>query len=260
MPSYAANLSMLWPELADPYARFRAAAEAGFTRVERLFVHDLDPDRVEDLLGELGLRLVLFDPYPGDWAGGERGLLAVPGREGELRESVLSAIETARRLGTRMLNVLSGIVRPDGRAEARETAVENLRAVAPAARAAGITLLVEPINHHDMPGFAVPSVPAAVEVIRAVADPVVRLQFDAYHAARAGGDLLALLAEHFDLVAHVQIADVPGRHQPGTGSLDLGGFLSRLDELGYRGVAGLEFVPQGTTEQALEWLPAALRR
>ncbi len=260
MPRYSANLTMLWPELADPYARFRAAAEADFTRVERLFVHDLDLDRVRELLEELGLTLILFDPYPGDWAEGERGLLALPGREAELQESVLAAIEAAGRLGTRLLNVLAGVVSEVHRPAAREVAVENLRALAPAARAAGITLLVEPINLIDMPGYAFPSIPEAAEVVRAAAHPAVRLQFDAYHAARSGGDILQLLRREFDLIAHVQIADVPGRHQPGTGALGLAAFLSQLDELGYEGAVGLEFVPQGPTDQALEWLPRALRR
>lgn len=259
MPRYSANLTMLWPELADPYARFRAAAEAGFTRVERLVIHDLDTGRVQELLGELGLSLILFDPYPGDWAAGDRGFLAVPGRRYEVRETVLEAIETAGRLGTRLLNVLGGIVPEEHRAAAAGVAVENLRALAPAAHAAGITLLVEPLNAVDVPGYAFASLPAAADVVRAVDHPAVRLQFDAYHAARAGGDILQLLREDFDLVGHVQIGDVPGRHQPGTGALPFAEFSSLLDELGYQGAVGLEYVPQGTTEEALAWLPVAAR-
>lgn len=259
MPRFAANLSLLWPEIADPYDRFRAAAEAGFTRVERLFVHDLDLDHIQGLLAELSLSLVLFDPYPGDWQRAERGLLALPGRQAELRDSVLAAIAAANLLGTRLLNVLAGVV-PEGlRDAARETAIDNLRELAPAADAAGVTLLVEPINLIDMPGYAFPSVPDAADVVRAVAHPAVRLQFDAYHAARSGGDIRSLLRQEFELVRHVQIADAPGRHQPGTGELDLGGFLSLLDELGYEGAVGLEFVPEGPTAQALEWLPRAMR-
>lgn len=255
MPTYSANLTMLWPELEDPYARFAAAAEAGFARVERLVMHDLDPERVEDLLGELGLSLILFDPYPGDWSAGERGLLALPERRAELHESVLAALETARRFGTRLLNVLPGVAAEGRRAEAREVATENLRSLAPAAEAAGVTLLVESINVIDVPGYALSSIPEAVEVVRAVDHPAVRLQFDAYHAARAGGDILQLLRDHFDLVRHVQIADVPGRHQPGTGALPLVEFLALLDELGYGGAVGLEYIPLGTTDRALQWLP-----
>ncbi|MBP1632144.1 MAG: hydroxypyruvate isomerase [Acidobacteria bacterium] len=255
MPRYSANLTLLWPELGDPYARFRAAAEAGFTRVERLFVHDLDPGRVQAVLGELSLSLVLFDPHPGNWAAGERGLLALRGREGELRESVLAALDTAGRLGNRLLNVLAGVVPEEQQAAAREVAVENLRALAPAAQAAGVTLLVEPINVIDMPGYAFSSVPEAAEVVRAVRHPAVRLQFDAYHAARSGGDMAQLLRREFDLVRHVQIADLPGRHQPGTGALPIDEFLALLDELGYQGAVGLEYVPLGTTDEALAWLP-----
>lgn len=260
MPTFSANLTMLWPEIDDPYARFRAAADAGFVRVERLFVHDLDSKRIRDLLDELGLELVLFDPYPGDWAAGDRGLLAIPGRESEVRETVLTAIETASVLGTRRLNVLSGML-PDGvdRRQARETAAANLAAVADAAQMAGITLLVEPINDLDWPGYAIPTVSDALEVIRTVDHGSVGLQFDAYHVARAGDDLFERLHASIELVWHVQIADVPGRHQPGTGTLLLDRFLESLDELGYSGVVGLEYLPEGSTAQALAWLPRDAR-
>lgn len=259
MPRYSANLTMLWPELDDPYERIRAAARAGFTRVERLVVHDLDLERLQALLEELGLSLILFDPYPGDWDAGDRGLLALPGREPEVRKTVLEAIETAGRLGNKLLNVLGGIVPEEHRGRAVEVAVENLRALAPLAEEAGITLLVEPLNAVDVPGYAFQSLPAAAEVVRAVDHPAVRLQFDAYHAARAGGDILQLLRENFDLVGHVQIGDVPGRHQPGTGALPHDEFLALLDELGYPGAVGLEYIPLGTTDDALAWLPREQR-
>lgn len=260
MPTYAANLTMLWPELGDPYARFGAAAAAGFTRVERLFLHDLDPERVGALLADLGLSLVLFDPYPGDWQAGERGLLALPGREPELSESVLAALDVAGRLGTGHLNVLAGVV-PSGGSRERclETAAANLAGLAPAAEAAGVTLLLEAINPYDMPGYALPTIRDAAALVRAVSHPAVRLQFDAYHVGRTTGDLLGELEAAFELVRHVQVADVPGRHQPGTGSLPLAGFLTRLDELGYSGAVGLEYLPDGPTTQALDWLPVAAR-
>lgn len=260
MPTFSANLTMLWPEIDDPYDRFRAAAAAGFARVERLFVHDLDLDRLVELLDELGLELVLFDPYPGDWAAGDRGLLALPGRESELHDTVLAAIETASVLGTRRLNVLSGMLL-DGvdRHQARETATANLTALANAAQAAGVTLLVEPINDLDWPGYAIPTVTDALEVIRTVNHDSVGLQFDAYHVARAGDDLFERLDASIELVRHVQIADVPGRHQPGTGTLPVDRFLRSLDELGYEGVVGLEFIPEGDTAEALAWLPPGAR-
>src|SRR5439155_1332374 len=152
MPRFAANLTMLWPDL-DVYDRFRAAAEAGFRRVEILFVHALDPARVEKSLQDLGLELVLFDPAPGDWARGERGLLSVPGREQEFVATVRDAVAAARRFGTRLLNALVGIP-PAGvsRAEGERTAIANLRAAIPLVEHTGVTLLVEAINSIDMPG------------------------------------------------------------------------------------------------------------
>ena len=260
MATYSANVTMLWPEIDDPYDRFRAAAAAGFSRVERLFMHDLDASRVGQLLEELGLELVLFDPYPGRWDLGERGLLALPGREGELREAALVAIETAASLHTGCLNVLAGIL-PEGVGQARaiETAAANLTALIPAARAAGVTLVVEAINAVDWPGYAISTLEVALAVVRAVDDVAVRLQFDAYHVARAGGDLLESVEAVFPVIRHVQVADVPGRHQPGTGTLPLLAFIERLDGLGYQGLVGLEYLPEGGTTEALAWLPREVR-
>lgn len=261
MPAYSANLTMLWPEVIDPYERFRAAAAAGFARVERLFVHDLDPLRIKELLEDLTLEMVLFDPYPGDWEEGERGLLAIPGRESELRDTVLTAIATARLLGVPRLNVLSGML-ADGVShhQARDTAAANLAELADDARNEGITLMVEPINDNDWPGYAIPAVSDALEVIRTVDHPNVALQFDAYHVATQGGDVIEQLEAAIEFIRHVQIADVPGRHQPGTGTLPLGRFLTRLDELGYDGAVGLEYIPAGDTAASLAWLDPAARR
>src|SRR5436305_1810174 len=153
MPRFAANLTMLWPEL-DVYDRFRAAAEAGFRRVEILFVHELDPARVERALKEHGLELVLFDPAPGKWAGGESGLVSLLGREEEFLRTVRDAVTSAPRFGTRLLNALAGIPPPGvSRGDAERTAVANLRAAVPLAQEIGATLLVEAINSVDMPGY-----------------------------------------------------------------------------------------------------------
>src|SRR4051794_33113747 len=153
MPRFAANLSMLWPEL-DVYDRFRAAAEAGFSRVEILFVHALDHDRIAALLVEHHLELVLFDPKPGDWDGGERGLLSLPGREAEFRDSIDAALTAARRFGTERINCLAGVLPPGvSREDAERTAIANLRFASGPAEAAGVYLLVENINTTDMPGY-----------------------------------------------------------------------------------------------------------
>jgi hydroxypyruvate isomerase len=175
MPTFAANLSMLWPEL-DVYDRFRAASEAGFKRVEILFVHVLDRGRIADLLDELGLELVLFDPSPGDWEAGERGLACIPGRQDEFRATVRDALQTAQRVGTRRLNALVGI-KPPGvdDLQARRTVVANLTEMAGPAQDAGAMLLVENINTTDMPGYFVSTVERAAEIVEAVDRPDVRL-------------------------------------------------------------------------------------
>jgi hydroxypyruvate isomerase len=259
MPKFVANLSMLWPEL-DVYDRFGAAAEAGFSRVEILFVHTLDLARIEHLLQEHHLELVVFDPSAGDWEAGERGLACNPDRKSEFRRSIDSALESARRLGVQRLNALTGIPQPDVTPEtAHTTIVENFRWAAPLADSADIKLLVENINPTDFPGYYVTSVERAVQVIMDVDRDNVRLQLDQYHVGMIGGDARAALREYRPLVEHVQIADVPGRHQPGTGQQPIREFLADLDALGYAGAVGLEYRPSGPTEAALEWLPRARR-
>lgn len=259
MPRFAANLSMLWPEL-DVYERFRAAADAGFSRAEILFVHVLDQERIAHLVKDLGLELVLFDPAPGDWEAGERGLGCIPGRQDEFRRSVADAISTATRFGTGRLNALVGI-QPSGvsDAQASTTLVENLREMAAPAEQAGIKLLVENINTTDMPGYFVNTVERAADIVRAVDRPNVRLQLDQYHAGMMGGNAHELFRQYAELVEHVQIADVPGRHEPGTGHQPIREFLAELDARGYSGVVGLEYRPSGATEVALEWLPRERR-
>ena len=259
MTRFAANLSMLWQD-ADPYERFRLAAEAGFSRVEMLFPHQLDTDRVEGLLRDLGLEMVLFDPAPGDWAGGERGLLCLPGREAEFLATVRAAIALAGRLGTRKINALAGILPEATSREAGErTAIGNLIAATPLVEAAGITLLVEAINSIDMPGYFADTIERAAALVEAAGSAAVRLQLDQYHVAMMGGDPIEALERYGGLVRHVQIADVPGRHEPGTGAYPMSAFLAALDASGYEGVVGLEYRPLGSTADSLAWLPRDAR-
>jgi hydroxypyruvate isomerase len=259
VPRFAANLSMLWPEL-DVYDRFGAAAQAGFSRVEILFVHALDRDRVADLLKEHALELVLFDPSPGNWDAGERGLLSLPGREEEFQRSVRDALDAARVFGTRRLNAIAGVL-PAGvsREAAEQTAIKNLRQAAPLAEQAEVTLLVENINTTDMPGYFADTAERAAALVEAVDRPNVRLQLDQYHVGMMGGDPLAALRTYLKLIEHVQIADVPGRHEPGTGQQPIPEFLADLDALGYTGAVGLEYRPSTTTVSALAWLPREQR-
>jgi hydroxypyruvate isomerase len=259
VPRFTANLTMLWQEL-PVLERFRAAAQAGFRTVEILFVHELDAAAVERTLREFGLTLVLFDPRPGDWSSGERGLLSIPGREEEFLETVREAIRAAERFGTRRINALAGIP-PSGvrHEEAKQTAIANLRAAARLVQQAGITLLVEAINTIDIPGYFASTADTAAELVAAADSPNVRLQLDQYHVGMMGHDVRAILRRYFALIAHVQIADVPGRHQPGTGQQPIAAFLSDLDELGYTGSVGLEYRPLGTTDESLAWLSRELR-
>jgi hydroxypyruvate isomerase len=255
MPRFAANLSMLWPEL-DMYDRLGAAADAGFSRVEILFVHGLDHDKLERLLREHHLELVLFDPAPGDWEAGERGVAVNPDRRDAFQASIREALETAQRLGVRRLNVITGIPKPGVTdADARQTLIDNFGWAATLAEPTGILLLVENINTTDMPGFYVNTPERAADIVRAVGRPNVRMQLDQYHVGMMGGDARAALREYRELVEHVQIADVPGRHEPGTGQQPIPEFLADLDALGYEGAVGLEYRPSGSTEAALDWLP-----
>jgi hydroxypyruvate isomerase len=256
MPRFAANLSMLWQELG-PYERIAAASSAGFRFVEMLFPHELDADQLQAALERSGVEMVAFDPAAGDWKGGERGLLSLPGREMEFIHGVREAIRLAGRLGTRLLNTLVGIPPAGvGDEQARSTVIANLTMAAPLAADAGITLLVEAINNVDIPGYWAGTVARAVELVEAVHHPNVRLQLDQYHAGMAGEDAIACLHAHLPLIAHVQIADVPGRHEPGTGSQPIEDFLDDLDRVGYVGFVGLEYRPLVDTRSSLRWLHA----
>lgn len=245
---------MLWPDLG-PFQRFDAAAAVGFAQVEMLFPHELDADRLAITLENLDLEMVDFDPYPGDWSGGERGLLALPGREQEFFDGVRDAIALANRIGTTRLNTLVGIP-PAGitNEQARETVTANLNRVAPLAQDAGVTLLLEAINNVDIPGYWAGTVAVAAGLVEAVDHPNVRLQLDQYHAAMAGEDAIECLRTYFPIVAHVQIADAPGRHEPGTGVQPIAAFLRELDRLGYDGFVGLEYRPLIDTASSLAWI------
>lgn len=259
MPRFSANLTFLWPEL-DPYDRIQAAADAGFSHVEILFPYQLDVDRLERELSRCGLQLALFDAPPGDREHGERGMLCIPGREEECLETVQQALELAQRFGTRRINVLAGVI-PEGlpRGIGFETAAATLRRAAALAEPVGVELLVENISPAIVPGYFAGTVEQAAELVTEVDHPLIRLQLDQYHISSVGADPVGAAEKYAALIGHVQIADAPGRHQPGTGSAPIGAFLQKLDELGYEGYAGLEYAPEGSMEQALAWLPRERR-
>lgn len=256
---YAANLTMLWNEV--PFLeRFERAAAGGFRAVEFLFAHDVDQAAVARELERHGLELVLFDPEAGDFRAGDRGYLCDPRRREHLQKTIDDAIATARRLGCHRLNVLAGN-RVDGvpDAEMRRTMVENLRAAAPRAQAAGITLLIEALNTWESPRYVLDRSRLGLELVREVGESNVRFQYDCYHLQRMEGQLIDGLTANLEWIGHVQIADVPGRHEPGTGEINYPNVLGALEAAGYGGYVGLEYRPSGATEASLAWLPREAR-
>jgi hydroxypyruvate isomerase len=254
MPRFAANLTMLFTE-APFLERFALARAAGFTHVEYLFPYAFKSDELKAALGQHGLQQVLFNLPSGDWAAGDRGIGAAPGREAEFRAGVPKAIEYAKALGVPRLNCLAG-KRVAGRSEADhwQTLVQNARFAAQELAPHGLELLIEPINHFDIPGFFLNRTGDALRLLDEVAQPNVRVQYDIYHAQREEGELAATLAKHLARIGHIQIADNPGRHQPGTGEINFPFLFRRLDELNYPGYVGLEYVPAPDTAGSFGWL------
>lgn len=260
MPRLAANLSMMFTE--HPFeARFEAAARAGFRAVEFLFPYDWPSTQVAQWLAEAGVENVLFNLPPGDWVSGERGLAALPGREIEFRAALRKALDYAQVLGTPRLHVMAGLI-PAGadaglRARMRETYLDNLRWAAQEALQAERTLLIEPINPRDIPGYWLNHQQEALDVIAEVGAPNLRLQFDLYHAQIVDGDLTRRIERQVGLTGHVQIAGVPDRHEPDAGELAITHLLATLDRVGYAGWVGCEYRPRGQTEAGLGWIAAA---
>lgn len=259
MIRYAANLTMLFNEV--PFLeRFERAASAGFRAVEFLFIHDVDQDAVERELRAHGLELVLFDPEGGDFPAGDRGHLCDPARRDHLARTIGDAVATARRLGCRRLNVLAGN-RPPGVPERvlRRTAVENLKRAAPLAREAGITLLIETLNTWESPRYFLDRLELGLDIVREAGEPNVRFQYDCYHLQRMEGQLIDGLVRNLAWIGHVQVADVPGRHEPGTGEVHYANVLGALERAGYDGYVGLEYRPSGKTEDSFGWLSREAR-
>ncbi|MCH4562071.1 MULTISPECIES: hydroxypyruvate isomerase [Halomonas] len=256
MPKFAANLSMLFTE-EDFLDRFEAAADAGFTGVEYLFPYDYSPAELKSRLDAHGLTQVLHNLPAGDWAAGERGIACHPDRVEEFRAGVDKAIEYATALGCEQVNCLAGI-QPEGVSDeqARETLIDNLRFAADRLEAAGILLLAEPINTRDIPGFFLNRTEQALAIFDEVGSRNLKLQYDIYHMQIMEGDLAPTIERHLDRIAHVQLADNPGRHEPGTGEIHYPFLFAHLDRLGYRGWIGCEYKPKTTTREGLGWLDA----
>lgn len=257
MPKFAANLSMLFTE-EEFLDRFKAAADAGFKGVEYLFPYDYEPEQIKERLEANGLTQVLFNLPAGDWGAGERGIGCHPDRVEEFRAGVDKAIGYAKILGNTQVNCLAGI-KPEGVSdeEARKTLADNLRFAADKLAAEGILLIAEPINTRDIPGFFLNRTEQALALFDAAGSDNLKLQYDIYHMQIMEGDLASTIEKHLARIAHVQLADNPGRNEPGSGEINYPFLFAHLDHLGYDGWIGCEYKPAATTREGLGWLDAA---
>ena len=260
MPKLAANISLLFPQL--PFlGRFAAAAKAGFRYVEYQFPYPFGAaQEIAEHARAAGVEVVLHNLPVGDAAKGDRGITCRPERVSEFREGVECAIEYARAAGCPRLNALAGIA-PSGvpREKARETLVENLCFAAGKLKAAGLTLLTEPCNTRTIPGFFLNTSKEAIEAIDAAGAGNLLLQYDVFHMQIVEGDLAKTIERLLPRIGHIQIADVPERHEPGTGEINFDFLLSHIDRLGYKGWIGAEYIPRGDTVQGLSWAAPYLK-
>ncbi|WP_028241656.1 hydroxypyruvate isomerase [Stutzerimonas azotifigens] len=254
MPRLAANLTTLFTEV-DFLNRFAGAARAGFAGVEYRFPYEFPVKAIRRELEAHGLVQVLFDLPAGDWGRGERGIACHPGRVEEFRAGVEQAVAYAEALGARRVNCLAGI-RPAevDEASAERTLVDNLRHAAGRLEAVGVELVMEMVNSRDVPGFFLTGTPQALALRERVGHANLRLQYDCYHMQIMEGDLARTLERHLSQVGHIQLADNPGRHEPGTGEINYRFLLEHLDRLGYDGWVGCEYLPATSTEAGLGWL------
>ena len=254
MPRFAANLTMLFNEL--PFLeRFKAAADAGFKGVEYLFPYPFAKEELAAQLEQHGLTQVLHNLPAGNWEQGERGIACHPDRVEEFRAGVDRAIEYATALRCRTVNCLVGIA-PAGVTEEvlRRTVVDNLAYAAAKLKEAGIRLLIEPINTYDIPGFYLSRTEQALRILDEVGSDNLFVQYDVYHAQRTEGELGATLTRHLNRIGHIQVADNPGRNEPGTGEINYGWLFRHIDRIGYDGWIGCEYKPAGDTREGLRWL------
>jgi hydroxypyruvate isomerase len=254
MPRFCANLSLMFTEY--PFVeRYRAAARVGFDGVECHFPYSVPTAELAAELRTHHLEQVLFNLPPGDWAAGERGIACLPDRIDEFEAGVAQAIDYARELGCRRINCLAGIAPADAdRTELLSVMARNLRFAARALAGAGIELMVEPINTRDMPGFLLNRSAETLALIERVGEPNVKLQYDVYHMQIMEGDIARTLERELARIGHVQIADNPGRHEPGTGEINYPFLFGWLDRIGYTGWVSAEYIPAGDTVEGLGWM------
>jgi hydroxypyruvate isomerase len=254
MPKLAANLSMLFPDQGF-LDRFASARHQGFEAVECLFPYAFDAGEIAARLSDHGLKLVLFNTAPGDFAKGERGLAALPSRKEEFRRSFEAALRYAESLSCKRLHFMAGVVPANVNTAAyRACFIDNLVWAADLARRQAIMLLLEPLNSQDVPGYLLPTIPTALAIIDEVRLDNLFLQFDGYHTQMSLGRLADNLRKNMPLIRHIQISGVPGRHEPDeTQEINYAYLLPLIDELGYDGWVGCEYNPKGDTIEGLRW-------
>jgi hydroxypyruvate isomerase len=253
MPRFAANLSMMFNEV--PFLdRFALAAKAGFKGVEFLFPYEHKAAEIAARLQDNGLQQVLFNAPAGDFAKGERGMAAIPGKQAAFRDSIKIALEYAATLACPRLHIMAGL-KPEGVAHDTLTAVygANLAYAAEECAKVGVKPIIEPINHRDIPGFFLNTTDQAAAIIAAIGPEKLGMQFDLYHCQITEGDVVKRVEKHLPLIAHMQVADTPGRHEPGTGEVNWPFVFKTIDALGFRGWIGCEYRPAGETLAGLSW-------
>ncbi len=260
MPRFAANLSLLFNEI-DFLDRFAAARKAGFTGIEYHFPYDFNKQDLVDALQSNNLTQVLLNLPPGDWEAGERGIATMPDRADEFRQGVRQAIEYATALGCIQVNCLAGIAPKNADPEVlHSTLVNNLSYAAEQLGKKGIRLLIEPINTMDIPGFYLSGTTQALNILKAVGSDNLAIQYDIYHMQIMEGDLGRTIQNNLSSIEHLQLADNPGRNEPGTGEINYPFLFSLLDSLGYEGWIGCEYIPATTTTESLGWLEPYMRK
>ena len=262
MPRFAANLTMMYNEHAF-LERFGAAARDGFKAVEFLFPYEFPPAEIKAQLADNGLKQVLFNAPPGDWTGGERGLASLPGREEEFRRSIEIALDYAAALGNDRLHVMAGLMETahatqHPREQHRDVYIKNLTLAASMAQKARVTIVIEPINTRDFPGYILNRQDEAQAICEEIGLPNLQVQFDCYHCQIVEGDLAVKLRRDMKRpnagIGHIQIAGVPYRNEPDTGEVNYPYLFDLIDSLGYGGWIGCEYRPRAGTSDGLGWL------
>ena len=250
MPRFSANLGFLWADNPLPDA-IRAAKAAGFSAVECHYPYEVPPDSMRAALEETGLPMLGLNTARGDVEAGDNGLAAVPGREGEAQEAIWQAIEYGSEIGAEAVHVMAG--KADGET-ARGVFVKNLCTAAELAAAQGMTILIEPLNRHDAPGYFLRTTDQTRAIIEDVGAPNLKLMFDCYHVGRSEGDVTTRLHDLLPIIGHIQFASVPDRGAPDGGELNYRAVFSAIDDLGWTRPIGAEYRPAGDTDRTLDWM------